>query len=182
MFNPYPFILNPYDFYAMIYLTCLLIYYFHLTDKCIKCIVCIIKIHTDFREVIKLMKILISNVSEKPLYQQIKEQIKDQIFKNELSEGEVLPSIRNFANDIKVSVLTIRRVYDELEQEGFVTSQVGIGTFVSAGNIELLRDSKRRLVEEKMQDLIQTSRMLGITKSELNAMMDILYEEDVNNE
>jgi GntR family transcriptional regulator len=124
-----------------------------------------------------LMKILISNVSDKPLYQQIKDQIKDAIFRGEAAEGAPLPSIRNFASDLKVSVLTIRRVYDELEAEGFITSQVGIGTFISAGNLELLRDSKRHLVEQKMQEVIQTARTLGITKAELNAMMDILYEE-----
>lgn len=125
------------------------------------------------------MKIVISNTSEIPLYQQIKDQIKDAIFKEELVEGNALPSIRAFANDLKVSVLTIRRVYEELEKEGFVTSQVGIGTFVSVGNMELLRDSKRRLVEEKMQDMIQTAKSLKITRDELNEMMDILYEEDI---
>jgi len=124
------------------------------------------------------MKILISNASDKPLYQQIKEQIIDAILKGELAEGDPLPSIRSFANDIKVSVLTIRRVYDELEQEGFTTSQVGIGTFVSTGNVELLRDSKRHMVEKQMQELIDTAKTLNITKEELNAMMDILYEED----
>ena len=111
------------------------------------------------------------------MYQQIKDQIKDAILKEELVENDPLPSIRAFANDLKVSVLTIRRVYEELEQEGFVISQVGIGTFVSASNIELLRDSRRRLVEQKMQDMIQTAKALDITKEELNAMMDILYEE-----
>ena len=123
------------------------------------------------------MKILISNTSDIPLYQQIKDQIKDAILKEELVENDPLPSIRALANDLKVSVLTIRRVYEELEQEGFVISQVGIGTFVSASNIELLRDSRRRLVEQKMQDMIQTAKALDITKEELNAMMDILYEE-----
>ncbi len=122
------------------------------------------------------MKILISNTSDKPLYQQIKDQIIDAILKNELTEGDPLPSIRSFANDLKVSVLTIRRVYDELEQARFVTSQVGIGTFVSTGNIELLRDSKRHMVEEKMQELIDMAKTLNITKEELDAMMDILYE------
>lgn len=124
------------------------------------------------------MKIVISNTSEAPLYQQIKDQIKDAILKGELVEGDALPSIRAFANDLKVSVLTIRRVYDELEQEGFVTSQVGIGTFVSTSNIELLRDSKRRLVEKKMLDMIQTAKSMSISKDELNTMMDILYEEE----
>ena len=75
------------------------------------------------------MKILISNTSDTPLYQQIKDQIKDAILKEELVEGDALPSIRAFANDLKVSILTIRRVYEELEQEGFIVSQVGIGTF-----------------------------------------------------
>lgn len=123
------------------------------------------------------MKILISNASDSPLYQQIKDQIKDAILQEELVEGDSLPSIRTFANDLKVSVLTIRRVYNELEEEGFIVSQVGIGTFVSTSNIELLRDSKRRLVEEKMQDMLQTAKSLNISKEELNAMMDILYEE-----
>lgn len=123
------------------------------------------------------MKILISNTVDKPLYQQIKEQIIDAILKGELEEGEALPSIRSFANDIRVSVLTIRRVYDELEQEGFTTSQVGIGTFVSKGNVELLKDSKRHMVEQKMQELIDMAKTLNITKEELNAMMDILFEE-----
>ena len=123
------------------------------------------------------MKIIISNTSDTPLYQQIKDQIKDAILKNELVEGDPLPSIRSFANDLQVSVLTIRRVYEELDQEVCVVSQVGIGTFVSASNVELLRDAKRRLVEQKMQDMIQTAKSLNISKDELNAMMDILYEE-----
>lgn len=124
------------------------------------------------------MKILISNTSDLPLYQQIKEQLKDSILREELREGDSLPSIRAFANDLKVSVLTIRRVYDELEAEGFITSQVGIGTFVSVGNTELLRDSRRRVVEQKMQDMIQAAKSLNISREELEAMMDILYEEE----
>ena len=140
-------------------------------------IMCISKQHTKGKGV-KTLKILISNTSDSPLYQQIKAQIKDAILTEELVEGDPLPSIRSFANDLQVSVLTIRRVYEELEQEGFVVSQVGIGTFVSASNAELLRDTKRRLVEQKMQDMIQTAKSLNISKDELNAMMDILYEED----
>lgn len=123
------------------------------------------------------MNILLSNSSDKPLYLQIKEQLIDAILKGELTEGEPLPSIRSLANAVKVSVLTIRRVYDELEQEGFTTSQVGIGTFVSAGNLELIRESKRHMVEKQMQALITTAKSLGITKEELTAMMEILFEE-----
>ena len=124
------------------------------------------------------MNIIISNSSGKPIYEQITDQVKEQIMAGTLSAGDALPSIRAFANDLKVSVLTIRRVYEELEQEGFIVSQVGIGTFVSTSNLELLRDSKRRLVEQKMLDMIQTAKSLKISKEELNAMMDILYEED----
>lgn len=83
-----------------------------------------------------------------------------------------------YGNDLKVSVLTIRRVYDDLEKEGFVNSQVGIGTFVSTSNVELLRDSKRRLVEQKMLEMIQTAKSLGITQQELNDMMNILFKEE----
>ncbi|MDY4560148.1 MAG: GntR family transcriptional regulator [Peptostreptococcus porci] len=124
------------------------------------------------------MKIVITNSSNIPLYQQIKDQIKDSILIGELSDGDSLPSIRVFANDLKVSVLTIRRVYSELEAEGFIISQAGLGTFVSAGNIELLKDAKRRVVEEKMSDIIKTAKSLKISKKELNDMMEILYEEE----
>lgn len=130
------------------------------------------------KEVRTCVKILIANNSDTPLYQQIEDQIKDAILKEELVEGDALPSIRALANDLKVSILTIRRVYEELEQEGFIVSQVGIGTFVSTSNLDLLRDSKRRLVEQKMLDMIQTAKSLKITREELNSMMDILYEED----
>lgn len=125
-----------------------------------------------------MLNILISNCSDTPLYQQIEEQIKDAILKEELIAGDFLPSIRAFANDLKVSVLTIRRVYEDLEKEGFIKSQVGVGTFVSTSNIDLLRDSRRRLVEQKMLDTIDTAKSLNISKKDLFAMMDILYEED----
>ena len=124
------------------------------------------------------MNIIISNTSDKPLYLQIKEQIKEAILKGELKDGELLPSVRAFAHDRGVSVLTTRRVYDELEQEGFAVSQAGRGTFVTMGNLELLRDSKCRIVEEDMQKAIHNAKLFGITKEELQKMMDILFEEE----
>ena len=124
------------------------------------------------------MKIIVSNASNLPLYQQIEEQIKEAIFVGELKDGDPLPSIRNLANDLQVSVLTIRRVYDELENEGFLACHVGIGSFISAKNLETLKDSKRRIVEQKMLDMLQQAKQLGISKEELHSMMDILYEED----
>lgn len=124
------------------------------------------------------MNIIVSNSSDVPLYMQIKEQIKDAILKGELQDGELLPSIRNFANDVHVSVLTIRRVYDELEKEGFAVSRAGKGTFVSMGNQELLRDSKLRIVEQDLQKAVHNAKLFGITKDEMAEMLDILYEED----
>lgn len=124
------------------------------------------------------MHIIIANTSDKPLYQQIKDQLKDAILKGELNEGDALPSIRSFASDLSVSVLTVRRVYDELEQEGFAVSQAGRGTFVSTGNLELLREAKRRLVEEDLQSAVKNAQLFGISKGELLSMLDILYEEE----
>lgn len=123
------------------------------------------------------MKIIIANASDQPLYQQIKDQIKDAILRGELKEGELLPSIRALANDLRVSVLTTRRVYDELESEGFVISKVGKGSFVAAENLELLRESKRHMVEVKLAEVWETARSLGISKKELYSMMDLLFEE-----
>lgn len=124
------------------------------------------------------MNIIISNVSDKPLYEQIKEQIKNAIISGELKEGEGLPSIRALANDLHVSVLTTRRVYDELESEGFVITRAGKGSFVAPENLELLRESKRRMVETKLLEAWETAKSLGISKKELYSMMDLLFEED----
>lgn len=124
------------------------------------------------------MNIIISNISDKPLYEQIKEQIKNAIISGELKEGEGLPSIRALANDLHVSVLTTRRVYDELESEGFVITKAGKGSFVAPENLELLRESKRRMVETKLLEAWETAKSLGISKKELYSMMDLLFEED----
>lgn len=124
------------------------------------------------------MKIIISNSSEVPIYQQIKEQIKDAILYGQLTEGEQLPSIRVLASDLRVSVLTTRRVYDELEAEGFIVSRAGKGSYVAAENFELLRESKRHFVEVKLSEALKAARSLGITRDELYKMMDLLFEED----
>lgn len=124
------------------------------------------------------MKIIVSNSSEQPLYQQIKEQIKTAIISGELKEGEPLPSIRALANDLHVSVLTTKRVYDELESEGFIITKAGKGSFVAPENLELLRESKRRMVEIKLSEAWETARSLGISKDELYSMMDLIFEEE----
>lgn len=124
------------------------------------------------------MNIIISNQSDQPIYQQIKDQIRDAILVGELEEGKALPSIRALANDLRVSVLTTRRVYDELEAEGFITTRAGKGSFVAMGNGALLLESKRHLVETKLTEAWNTARSLGIGKSELFAMMELLFDEE----
>jgi len=124
------------------------------------------------------MRIIISNVSDIPIYLQIKDQIKDAIFRNELKQGELLPSIRTLASDLRVSVLTTRRVYDELEEEGFVTSRIGKGTYVAVENIELLLEAKRHMVEEKILEAWRTALSLGISKIEFSSMVELLTDEE----
>lgn len=123
------------------------------------------------------VKIIIKNTSKQPLYQQIKEQIKGGILRKELREGEKLPSIRKLANDLQVSVLTTKRVYDELESEGFIVTQVGKGSFVASENMDMLSESKKHMIEKKLLDVWQMAKTFGITKEELTLMMDIIFEE-----
>lgn len=122
------------------------------------------------------MDIVVSNASPLPLYQQIKKQIRASIVSGDLSEGDPLPSIRALANHAGVSVLTIRRVYDDLETEGFVVSKAGRGTFVSACSDEVVRETRRREVEERLSGAVDAARELGMTREELHEIIDILYE------
>jgi GntR family transcriptional regulator len=124
------------------------------------------------------VKIIIKNGSDLPLYQQIKDQIRGCILRQELTEGEKLPSIRSLANDLHVSVLTTKRVYEELEKEGFIVTTAGKGSFVASGNMELLLESKRYLIEKKLLEVWQMAKTLGINKEEINLMLDIIIEED----
>ena len=124
------------------------------------------------------MNLILSNQSVEPHYLQIKNQIKGAILREELAEGEILPSIRSFANEIKVSVLTIRRVYNELEEEGFVSSKPGVGTFVATGNFEFIRETKLRMVEEKIKEVIEEGRSLGVTYEDFQEMVKIYFEEE----
>ncbi|WP_139692790.1 GntR family transcriptional regulator [Sporolactobacillus terrae] len=124
------------------------------------------------------MKIIIQNRSNQPLYQQIKDQIKQAIMTNALEEGERLPTIRALANDLHVSVLTTKKAYAELEAEGFITTRVGKGSYVAPENLELLIESKRKMVEGKLLAACRMARQLGIEKSALHEMLDLLFEEE----
>lgn len=125
------------------------------------------------------MDITIVNNIGKPLYVQIKEQIKRAIFIGELHDGDILPSIRKLANDLNVSVLTTRRVYYELESEGFITSQMGLGTFVTLKDPSLIQEFKRKIVEDKLQDIIEYATNIGISREEFFEILNLLYEEKI---
>ncbi len=124
------------------------------------------------------MKIIISNASPDPIYEQIVLQIKSQIISGDLAEGEALPSIRKLAKELQISVITTKRAYEELEKEGFVDTVYGKGSFVAAQNKEFLREKKMRVVEEKLVEAVAKARMLGIEQAKLEEMLSLLYEED----
>ncbi len=123
------------------------------------------------------MKIIISNSSDLPIYEQISRQIKGQIMGGELKEGDPLPSIRKLAHELQISVITTKRAYDELEREGFLDTVGGKGTFVSAQNQDLMREKKMKIVEDKLNEAISAAKMLGIDQEALKAMLSLLYKE-----
>lgn len=124
------------------------------------------------------MKIIVSNRSGIPIYEQIKSQIKEAIFSGELREDNLLPSIRQLARDLKISVITTARAYSDLEQEGFVVSVQGKGCYVLPQNKELARENALRTIELGLTDAITAAKTAGIAKEEVFEMLTILYKED----
>ena len=124
------------------------------------------------------MKILISNASADPIYEQIAQQIRAQILSGDLSEGELLPSIRKLAQDLQISVITTKRAYEELEREGFLNTVGGKGTFVAAKNAEFLREKKMKAVEEKLAEAVDQARLPGVGRKQLSEMLRLLYVEE----
>ena len=122
------------------------------------------------------MKLIISNVSGVPIYEQIKQQIKSAILSGELQEEEALPSLRTLAKDLKISVLTVTRAYTELEQEGFVKNVQGRGCFVMARGSELIREQLIRKVEAGLSDAISAAEMANLSAQELHHLLDILLD------
>lgn len=123
------------------------------------------------------MDILIDNTSKTPIYEQIVNQIKESIMNGTLNEGDALPSMRQLAKDLKVSVITTKRAYEELENDGFTYSVVGKGSFVKEQNIEQIRERKLKMLEEMIEDVIQNSKSMNLSKDELLELINILYEE-----
>ncbi len=123
------------------------------------------------------MDIIISNSSNDPIYLQIVNQIKALIMSGELSPGEALPSMRNLAMQMRVSLITTKRAYEELERDGFIETYTGKGSFVKAQNEELLREENLRQIEENMQKAVDKAKMSGITYEELKDILKMLFDE-----
>ena len=126
------------------------------------------------------MHIIISNSSPLPIYEQIKEQVKAQILANELAEDELLPSLRQLARDLKISVLTTTRAYNELEQEGFITSRQGKGFYVMPSGSELIHEQLIREVELNLNDAVSAAQRADMSAEELVNLLWLLLEEETN--
>ena len=124
------------------------------------------------------MKLIVSNRSGVPIYEQIKAQIKEAIFSGELPEDELLPSIRQLAKDLKISVITTTRAYKDLEAEGFINTVQGKGCYVLPQDKEMARENVLRKIEEGLSEAIEVAKIGGIGKDEVFGMLDVLYEEE----
>lgn len=122
------------------------------------------------------MKLIISNVSGVPIYEQIKQQVKAAILSGELKEEEALPSLRTLAKDLKISVLTVTRAYTELEQEGFVKNVQGRGCFVLGSGSELMKEQLICKVENSLTEAIKAAKIANLSNEELHHLLDILLE------
>ncbi len=124
------------------------------------------------------MDIIISNSSEKPIYEQITSQIKNLIMNDTLQAGEALPSMRLLAKELRISVITTKRAYEELERDGFLETVPGKGCFVARKNMEFIREEQLRLTEEALQKAVGIAKSSGITLDELKDTLSVLYGEE----
>lgn len=124
------------------------------------------------------MNIIISNSSGKPIYEQIVAQIKQLIMTDVLKEGDALPSMRTLAKELRISVITTKRAYEELEKEGFIETITGKGSFVAGKDKELIREERYRQIEAFLEKACETARMNGMTLEELLDIMTLLYKEE----
>ncbi len=124
------------------------------------------------------MEIILSQSSDKPIYEQIVLQIKEMILKGELKPGEALPSMRKLAKSLHVSVITTQRAYDDLQNDGFIMTIPAKGTFVSNQNQDFIREENLRRIENHLNEAILLSKQNGLSLEELHKMIDLLYEEE----
>lgn len=125
------------------------------------------------------MDIILSNTNEKPLYEQISSQIKNLIFNGTLKQGDLLPSMRFLAKELRISVITTKRAYEELERGGFIETVTGKGSFVAAKNIEVIREEKLHITEKFLSQAVETAKESDISLKELNEMLCTLYNKEI---
>ncbi len=124
------------------------------------------------------MNIVIRNTGDTPIYEQIVRQIKNAIMSGELHEGEALPSMRLLAKELRISLITTKRAYEELEREGFIVTMTGRGSFVAAQNAELFREEQRQRMEAHLSDAVAAAKLGGVTVDEVCALVNLLYQEE----
>lgn len=125
------------------------------------------------------MNIILSNASDKPIYEQITQQIKNAIMKQELLPGSPLPSIRMLAKELKISVMTTKRAYSDLEKDGFIETVAGKGSFVSSQNQDFIREENLRLLESHLHRAVEFAKIAGLSKEQLHEYLDMLLEEEL---
>lgn len=123
------------------------------------------------------MHIIVNNTSMVPIYEQIMDQIKAAIMNGELTEDTMLPSVRSLSKELKISALTVKKAYDNLEQEGFTVTVHGKGTFVAMANQEWMREARRREIEKDLEQVIAKGRQSGLTEQEIRNLFEILISE-----
>lgn len=124
------------------------------------------------------MDIIISNSSDKPIYEQISTQIKSMIMNGVLKEGEALPSIRLIAKELRVSVITTKRAYADLERDGFIETVKGKGSFVASKNIEFIKEEQLRIIEDYLQKTVDVAKSSDISLEELMETLTVIYKEE----
>lgn len=124
------------------------------------------------------MNIIISNSNGRPIYEQITAQIKNAIIGGELLAGDPLPSMRALAKELRISVITTKRAYEDLEREGFIVTVVGKGSYVAEKNMEFVRENQLKAVEESILKAVKDAKAGGIPLEELMTMLDIIYREE----
>lgn len=125
------------------------------------------------------MNIILSNSSTLPIYEQIKIAIKQAIFSNELKEEEMLPSVRVMANELKISFLTVKRAYDELEQEGYIKTLPGKGSYVAPKNLELIKEEKLKEIQCYIEKIYDISKISNISEEEIKELFKMIFEEEI---
>ena len=123
------------------------------------------------------MDIIISNSSDKPIYEQITTQIKNLIMSGQLKEGMPLPSMRTLAKELRISVITTKRAYEDLERDGFISTVVGKGSFVKAADVRLVREEKLKEIEELLSKAVDLASQSGISQEEVVEILNIYYSE-----